>query len=246
MRRTALAAALVFALAASAAAGDGPRTATVKLKTGRSMHGAVLVEGVWEKRDASGAWVAAKRDEAGAGVRVWYVDGLDGFLFVRAADVTDVSITGPFGDAEKRAAEKQRTEAERRAAEERKALAEKRAKQAEADAAAAEEARKSEEAAAGARAKAEHEARVERWKKLLDEFPADLWKVETPAEIDRRRIVMDLLPTAQEKRFLAVFEDWKLALEWKKAEDERKAKEKAAAQTPAPTPAPAPADSPSK
>lgn len=233
MRLVPLALTLVLAFAAalpapSAASAEG-RTATVKLKTGRSLSGAVLADGVWEKRDASGAWSAAKREDAGAGVRVWYVDGLDGYLFVRAADVQDVVVEGAWGDAEKKAQDKLRADAERRAADERKALAEKRARQDAADAKAAEDASRTAGAVAEAKAKAAEEAKIAGWKALLAEFPEDKWKVESPEEIRRRSVVVGVLPNAEERRFLAVFADWKAATEWKKADDEKKAKEKAAA-----------------
>jgi hypothetical protein len=48
---------------------------------------------------------------------------------------------------------------------------------------------------------------------LLQEFPpADGWSAERKADILRRKVTIGAAPTAQEKRFLEVFDDWQKAV----------------------------------
>ena len=190
----------------------------VNLRAGRTVEGVVLASSTWERRDAEHGWVEADRDEKGAGVRLWWVGDLDGFMFVPASEVQELKELETV-DAEafktlerKRELAAQITERERakqddaRAAEtdftaKAKALVEE-VEQARADAA---------EAAAKGGAGKVDVAQARRWAELLLGFPPEKWTVDLPEQIERRKVQLHVFPNEQELEFLKVFAEWKQA-----------------------------------
>ena len=194
------------------------RRVRVRLRAGRTVEGVVLAPGTWERRDAVSGWVAARREDKGAGVRLWWIQDLDGFQFVSVRDMVELKEAGTVSAEQTRDAEKRRREmAERTDAERAKADAE-RAAAASAEAKAKEliqavEAAKAEAAAAEAvkAATTVKPSDTKRFAELLGRFPPEKWKPTTPADIEHRRIILGVNPTEEDRAFLAVFDEWKKA-----------------------------------
>jgi hypothetical protein len=198
----------------------------VKLRNGGVIEGVALASGTWERRDAKDGWLGVKRGSKGAGIRLWWVQDLDGFQFVVESEIVEMQLLGPVTSEETRELQKR--------AEESKAAAERERLRRQTERAAAEdvadkarslldevEKAKAEAAAAKAKdaGKPSETSLAKRWAELLAKFPPDVWTPATPAEIERRKIVLVLFPNEQEKAFLAVLDEWKPAYEaWKAAQ----------------------------
>jgi len=179
----------------------------ITLNTGRSLIGVVTSDSVFERRDGV-SWVASDKDVPGAGVRLYFVKDADGFVFVPTKDMKSAEKLEELSDRDGHDLAKRRVAAAHRADEERDHLRkerEKRAAKAKEDE--AEQAAVHEEAKA-----AEHELSAEeqlaRYTSLLTKYPPGKWTLDTPKDLERRRIVMDLFPNEEEKAFLAVYDDW--------------------------------------
>jgi hypothetical protein len=221
-------------------AGSGVR---VTLVNGRTIDGDLRVEGGWERLDPQKGWTKCDKADAGASLRVWRGSGASAYcITLRAEEVKSFEAapsssgkpdTG-VGDAE--------TEARRS----EEAARSRKARDARFAAAAAAAKKKADDDAARKKAAEDAErARIEA--ALIAKFPPPAWSAERVKEIERRQLIMDLLPTADEREFIAVYPVWaravaaaeakaeaeKRAAEEKKAEAERKAAEEAAAE-PAP------------
>jgi hypothetical protein len=249
MRRAALALVLVLTSAAFAE-GDDPKApaapaaplakeadkpsgthAKVVLNNGRSISGVIRAEGSWERLDAKAGWVACGKDDAGASVRLWYAFGGEGFMVIAAKDTKALEL----GDAvDPNKLSKDIADAEKRATEERervrKDLAIKKAEWAK-QAAMAPKPLTPEQA----RLKALADAADARGAELLAKFPRKDWSAERRDEINRRALIMKLMPTADEREFLDNFDDWARAAAAEaakevadKADAEKKAAEKKA------------------
>ncbi|MCE9635495.1 MAG: hypothetical protein K8T90_07300 [Planctomycetes bacterium] len=205
--------------ASPAASGNSSRRVRVKFRTGRTVEGVVLTAGTWERRDADRGWVAARREERGAGIRLWWVHDLDGFQFVAARDLLDVAESGSVSLEQSREAEKRRraatesTDAERRRADAEKATLDEAAAKAKSLIEAVEVAKAEAAAAEAAKSSAVSPADAKRFAELLGRFPPEKWTPSTPAAIEQRRVVVGVNPTAEERAFLAVFGEWKKAWE---------------------------------
>lgn len=204
--------------------------ARAKLRSEGTAEGVVLVDGLWERRDVVQGWVSAKKDEAGAGVRLWYVGELDGYQFVPYREIAELRSLGALTAEEQQAIEKRRADSARRAEEERRRLAADKAYSADAAEKAKALVAEVEKAQAEAQAKAAVEAakgldaaRTKRWAELLAKFPPDRWSVDTPKEIERRKLVLHLFPSDEELDFLKVYDEWREAyLGWKAAAEAQK------------------------
>ena len=241
--------------------GDAVR---VTLTNGRTMDGTLRVEGGWERLDPKTGWTKCAKDEAGASLRLWRGSGSNAFCItltandVKSFEAAPAGTAGPDTGVADADTEKRRSEEAARA---------RKARDARFAAAAAAAKQKADDEAARKQA-AEEAARAKADAALLAKFPPPAWSAERIKEIEKRQLLMDLMPTAEEREFIAVFPAWshaaaaaeakaaaeKHAAEEKKAEAERraaeakaKAKEKAAKPAdetppqPAGEPAPAPA-----
>jgi len=203
---------------------------SVRLKTGRTVRGVVHAAGRWERKDRLEGWTDAKREDEGAGLRLWYPNRLDGFLFAPAKDIAQIEDLGLLSAEEGLKIAREKTDAASRADAERaqiKAEAEERAAKEAAAAAARAEVEAARKEAAGAAGEPVPAAagamvpldRAKRFAELLEQFPPTVWRPETPKEIERRRITLDLFPTDQEKEFLSVYAEWREAFEfWKRSQ----------------------------
>lgn len=227
--KSARAALLVLAAATAAwaedPAGEGERL-RVQIRGGGTVEGVVLAKGTWERRHPVDGWVAAKRAEKGAGVRLWWVNDIDGFQFVEADEVVATKSLGTVTAQEAADAAKRRKAASERAAAERVRIDEAKAKEADAAEKAKallEEVEKATQEAEAAKlvdvAKQEDKAKAKRWAELLAQFPPDRWSPDTPSEIERRKVTLHVFPSEDEQAFLKVFDEWKEAwTAWKAAQ----------------------------
>jgi hypothetical protein len=197
----------------------------VKLRHGGTIEGVVLASSTWERRDLKDGWLAARRGVKGAGIRLWWVQDLDGFQFVAEGEILEMTVLGSVTDDETKALQKRAEETKAAAERERERLEAERAAAAEAEAAAkkllaeVDKAKQDSDAKAKEAAKPADEVKAQRWAELLAKYPPGTWTLDTPAEIERRKIVLGLFPNDEEKAFLAAFEEWKPAYNaWMKAQ----------------------------
>ncbi len=215
----------------------------VLLRNGRAVLGVVRVPGIFERRTIDG-YQEVDRTQPDAGVRLWWVRGQDGYVFVLAKQVVALDKLGELDEAAGREIAEQRVALERRAVDERDQLRRAREERREAERAAAAAAAAGTagtgpaappvDAAGGPVAPSpamDAAAKLGRYTALLQRYPPGRWTPETPKDIERRKVLMDLFPTAEEKEFLLVYPDWLDAYTaWKAGQD--------ANATPGETPAP--------
>jgi hypothetical protein len=219
--------------AAKSADQGGGSVVRVTLTNGRTLDGALRVEGGWERLDPKSGWTRCKKDEAGASLRLWRGSGENAACMTLGAAEVKSFEDAPSGGVDTGVADAD-TEAKRsaEAARARKARDERFA--------AADAATKKKQDEEAARKKAhEDEERAKADALLLAKFPPPAWSAERVKEIEKRQLLMDLLPTAEEREFIAVYPAWaralaakeakaaaeKQAAEDKKADAERKAAE---------------------
>jgi hypothetical protein len=180
--------------------------ATVSLDNGRALSGVVRVTGSFERRDEKAGWVACGKDDAGACVRLWYVSGGEGYLVIEAKHIKSVEDRGVLSDADIKKIAGDSEAAGKRADAEREKLKKER----EAKAKAAAEAPKAETPEEAAR-KAAATAAEERAAELLAKFPPKDWTAERRDEIKHRELILKLMPTPEEREFVANFDEWSKA-----------------------------------
>lgn len=199
----------------------------VRLNNGNKMRG-VIKNGRFIEKVRNLDFVPADKATPGAGVRVWYSDNTNSYVFLRHDEIATYRIGARLTDVQIREIE-ERIAADRERAEKARAL--QLAKQA------AEQQRETEEEKAKAEAEAAKKERQEsdgrdkekeRLNKLLAEFPPDQgWGPEKIEEIRQRAIIIGVAPDEKSKRFIEIFADWQKA---KAMADQAKS-----AEPPAPT-----------
>jgi hypothetical protein len=199
----------------------------ITLRTGATLTGVVTCDKVFERRDGI-VWGPADKDAPGAGIRLYFVKDADGFVFVPTREMKDAEKLETVSEREGRDLVKHRIAAAQRAGDEREKLRKEREKH-EAQA----KAEEAEKAADESKAATDHvptpEEQLARYTALLKKYPPGKWTLDTPKDIERRRIVMDLFPNDEEKAFLAVYDEWSRAFTaWKAGQDALKASEDAA------------------
>ena len=218
--------------AAPPAARSAPKASnrcTVKYASGGTVRGVLLAGASWEKRDQAGDFVPAKRDERDAGLRLWYVDGADGFMFVAASRVSEVTLEGVFTDDDLRAMRRDVAAANARADAARKAAAaDKAARSADkgpptkpTDASAEQpEATKPAEATSVETDTVPAPTRA-RWNALLAKFPTPKWTPESPSEIRHQWIINHIPMTPAQREFVGAYDEWLAAYNDAKATAEK-------------------------
>ncbi len=188
----------------------------IELKSGSVLEGVIRARGVFERRAKVGGYESADENDKGSGVRIWFPSRQDGFIFMPLESVKRIDELGSLSVDEGRTIARARVAAKKRANGERvqlramRRVAEEAASRADADAvAAADEA----EAVASVKPRpaqlTDEEAADERvLAALLITYPPTRWSPETPAEIQRRKVVLGLFPSDEETAFLGVFDDW--------------------------------------
>lgn len=149
-----------------------------------------------------------------AGLRLWYSDGTNSYIFVRYLDIARHRVMDTLSDEEVRAIEREVIENEKRLAAARQAQREQRKADKPGD--------KTEDGQP-AKPAVETDAEVSAREALLAEFPPDDgWSVERAQGIERRRVIVGVAPDSKESRFLEVLEQWKAALAARQAEEAKK------------------------
>jgi hypothetical protein len=185
---------------------------TVRLKNGNRIKG-IVKDGFLVERVEGLRFVAAEKDEPGAGIRVYYWDGTTNYVFLPFADVREYSVNERLSSAElkliemRALREQQEREAQQRAA-------------SPAPVAPGGETQPPAGQTGGVPAPVPDEVRPdgglsEQQKELfelLQEYPVQAgWNEAKRDEIMHRRAVVGVNPTPQELRFVERFSDWQRA-----------------------------------
>jgi hypothetical protein len=201
----------------------------VELKSGSVIEGVVLAKGVFERRARIGGYVSADDTDPGCGVRLWFPAKQNGFIFMPLAYVARMDELGSLSVDEGKKIARAQIAAKSRADTERSQIRAMRivTEQAASEAAADEAAATGEaEAIASVKPRAaplneQESAQAAHLASLLITYPPTRWSPDTPAEIERRKVVLGLFPSEEEKAFLASFDDWLQAYNaWRESNDE--------------------------
>jgi len=92
----------------------------VLLKRGAAVDGVLPAGIAWERRAEGGGFATAKRDDPGAGIRVFFVMGMDGEIFLEASQVDEVVERGSLSDEQAEEMRIRILQERRRALEERR------------------------------------------------------------------------------------------------------------------------------
>lgn len=195
---------------------------TVRLDNGSRIKGVVKGGRVIEKVDGL-EFVPADMASPGAGLRLWYYNDTNSYIFIPFTTVKHHNIGEKLTDAEIVKIEERIDEAKKRSDERRKLLAQQRKNKQEGgeepalDPAA--QATPAKPGGAGKKEEAENEkpGMAPELAKLLEEFPpADGWGKEKYDEIQKRKIIVGVYPDQKSAKFLGVFEEWSRAYELSK------------------------------
>ena len=210
----------------------------VLLREGDTLEG--VVKGSRAEVMVNGRYRKAKnRDVDGAGIRVYYAMGLNGFVFVPYATIENIEFQGELSAdegimiARRIAAERRQSEQDRvRIAEEleakkraRKEAAEKEKAEAEGVAEdGAEEAGKKDDRTSGkdggekaGEAKLSDADRAKKIRDLLTKYPPEEWKPSRLAEIKDRKLILNIYPNEAERGFMENYDLWLKGYEiWQK------------------------------
>ena len=200
---------------------------TVRLKNGNRIRG-IVKDGVLVERVKGPRFVAAERDDDGAGIRLYYYNGNRNYVFLPFREIKDYRIDRRITALELAAIERASREREQRERREQEAAAALRAATsaphvpvpaapgAETQDPVAGAKNKSKK---GAGSKATGKSTVEVSKKKLHELyvllqtypPQNGWNAQRRDEIKRRFVVVGALPTAKEQEFVKRFAEWQQA-----------------------------------
>lgn len=152
---------------------------------------------------------AASRELDGAGIRLYYADGMQGFFFIKYDDITEVDVVRRITDEEEELWEEELA----RQLEEKRRILEERLK-AEREAAEAEAARKAEEGTPEKEETVEVPSELRRGYRLLDEFPPPEWGEDKYKQLRKIQITRTRKLTPAELEFVDSYPyDWKPAYE---------------------------------
>ena len=183
---------------------------------------------------------SADRKARGAGIRVFYAMGLNGFIFVPYSTVDEIEFRGTLTEAEGLELAKSLKNENDRAEKERAAAAAEMELKKAAAVAAAEDKAAAEKAAAEKPAPKPEEVtpsigggkqsdplaaiedsnRMFNIRELLKRFPPAEWKPSRLDEIKRRAIILNIYPSGEESAFMEKYDLWLEGYElWKKAQE---------------------------
>ena len=196
---------------------------TVKLRNDHKMKGVVKNGRFIEKVDGL-HFVPAEMQSEGAGLRVWYYDNTNSYIFLPFEAIASYKIGQRLTDVQLKQIEdkieQERLRAEQARQERLAALA-----------------RKNGEPATGEQI-TEDDERTKRLLALVEEFPPDAgWSAERRRQIEVRKVTVGAYPNETEQRFLTVFDDWQ---EGVRIHEKRAAGGDGAGAGPTPMPLPKP------
>lgn len=202
---------------------------TVRLKNGNRIRG-IVKDGVLVERVKGPRFVAAERDDDGAGIRLYYYNGNRNFVFLPFRDIKDYRIDRRITALELAAIERASRQREQQERREREAAAAARVAQSAphlpVSAAPGAETQPRDPVSGsankpkgGADGKKTGKATgVDNKKKLHELYvllqkypPNDGWNAQRRDEIKRRLAVVGALPTAKEQEFVNRFAEWQQA-----------------------------------
>jgi hypothetical protein len=191
----------------------------VRLRNGSKLAG-VVKNGRFIERVDGLDFVPADLQTAGAGLRVWYTNNTNSFIFLPYADVAHYRIgerltSEEIAQIEERIRKAQREAAARR----REVLAARRAQQ---GAQQAKPGEKQDEKKVD-----EPELTPEQRQLLADFPPSEGWGTERMRDIEVKKITVGVFPDAHSKRFVRNFEEWLKAKSIVDAFERAKKKEEA-------------------
>ncbi len=200
----------------------------VRLRNGESLVG-VVKEGRFIEKPQGLEFVPADIRTKGAGIRLWYYDNTDGYIFIPYTLIRTYKVIRTLTDVEIKEIRDRILAYRRRAAEEGKKRLEELARRKKEMAEEEKAAQKLEKLAKDIEAKKKREAEEKRLLALVKEFPPEEgWGPDKIEEIRIRKVALGVFPDARSKRFIQVYEDWKKGvalLEKKKAEEKAAKKE---------------------
>ena len=180
---------------------------TIWLRNEHRLKG-VVKGGRFVERPSGLDFVRAQKQAPGAGIRVWYHDDTDSFIFLPfeaiarykvGSRLTEVDLKEIVAKISRRGAAAGRQRGARAAGRPGVTGSEKP---------------KAEPTGESPAARLARIEREERLLGLLKEFPPDDgWGSEKLAEINRRKVVIGAYPDAESGRFVSVFSDWQQAVE---------------------------------
>lgn len=181
----------------------------VKLRNEEMMTG-VVRDGLFVERPAGLEFVRAEMKQPGAGLRLWYYNQTDGYIFIPYTMIKTYRVLQRLTDVEVKEIRDLIVEREKRAlaegARRKEKLQERRRQQREDQ----ETSKKLEKLAEELEADEKRKQEEKRLLKLVDEFPpAEGWGAARIRELNLRRLTIKVFPNARERRFIEVFEDWK-------------------------------------
>ena len=182
----------------------------VKLRNGERLKG-VVKNGNFVERPSGGLeFVRAEMTQKDAGLRLWYYNKTDGYIFLPYTMIETYKVLKRLTDVEINIIRDEIREQEklaRKAAEARKKRLDEKAENLKQGGAANKKLAKLAKKVAEDEAKAKADAK---YLKLVDEFPpSEGWGEQRINQINIRRLTVRVFPNAKERRFIEVFDDWK-------------------------------------
>ncbi len=192
----------------------------VRLKNGSRLKGIVRNGRFIEKHDGLDFVVTHKRS-AHAGLRLWYYNGTNSYIFLPHADINYYKLGNRMTDEQVRDVERRLLEAERQRRELERRLLEDRRKR-EAKRKPPEDTKPVDQAEAETRKYGRPLTDVERnLLKWLEEYSPDKgWGKTKLRDLQVRRITLGVYPNKEEMRFEKHFAEWTKALELKEKLEE--------------------------
>ncbi|MCA8968397.1 MAG: hypothetical protein KDC95_01385 [Planctomycetes bacterium] len=182
----------------------------VRLRNGERLQG-IVKDGNFVERPSGGLeFVRAEMTQKDAGLRLWYYNRTDGYIFLPYTMIETYKVLKRLTDNEIKVIHDEIKEAERlaRAAgdERNKLLADKADAMKHGENAAEKVGELAAEIAAKKKKAEEDAAKLA----LIEEFPPDEgWGEERINQINIRRLTVRVFPNAKERRFIEVFDEWK-------------------------------------
>jgi hypothetical protein len=208
-------------------------TVVVRMRNGEKIQG-VVKNGRFVERATGLGFSESEREEEGAGIRMWYYDQTNSVMFLPYTMIADCQVLRRLTEVEvkelaQKYEEEERLAKERAVEADRKRLADLAAKKQESG-----KDRELMDKLGKLTVEQEAEAKLQEAKErgvaLLKEFPLEQgWSPERLRDIQIRKVTLGVFPSAQEKRFIEVFEEWKATLD-------RLKKETAVSEPPTPAP----------
>lgn len=211
---------------------------TVRLLNGSRLRG-VVRNGRFIERVDGLTFVPSEMTEPNAGLRLWYYDETNSYIFLPYASIETHQIGEQLSQLEvieigRQFDEQARKRAELAASERDRATAEKQQ-----DKTGTADAGKGATPPAGTSSPLTAEQKA-----LLDEFPiSGGWGKDRMEEIESRKIRLGVYPDDKSKRFLEVFSQWNEANELARAAESQSTRQ-SVGPTPVPTPGPTPLPTP--